>query len=149
MGERASALAHRVLSRRARSLYWLTLLGLYARRLHESTARLNQWPHARPVAVAPSSAASACGQPSRRREDETAVARLVEELDGRLARNRAQQRPPARPRAVRAMPEGGDASHPLAFESDAERRAMVPELDHAYLSAAREAFGRRSRRHVR
>ena len=45
MGERASALAHRILSPRARRLYWLTLLRLYAKRL-EQPPSLARWPRA-------------------------------------------------------------------------------------------------------
>ena len=55
-----------------------------------------------------------------------------------------QQATAMRPAASRAVPEGGDASVGLTFESDAERRAMVPELDHGHLKAARDEWARRA-----
>lgn len=167
LGERASVHAHRVLSRRARSLYWLVLLGLYKRRLRGEVATLERWPGAKPVRATaaaprcdhPSTAAAegACDTARTRRADEAAVSRLVDELDGKLTaatlggsalggqRQHGHGHEPAtvaatRPRAYSALPEGGDASVGLAFESDAERRAMPPERDHDHLAEARARF---------
>jgi hypothetical protein len=173
MGRRASELAHRVLSRRARSIYWLVLLRLYANRLESSAAQLDQWPHATaakritkegrsdqwPHATAAkritkegrsASAANPVTDPdgmctsgaATRREDERAAADLATELEAQLSMVRLSKAPPksgVRPAVRHALPELGDASLGLLFESIAERRVMAPELDHAYLQAAQEA----------
>ena len=173
MGRRASELAHRILSRRARSIYWLVLLRLYANRLESSAAQLDQWPHATaakritkegrsdqwPHATAAkritkegrsASAANPVTDPdgmctsgaATRREDERAAADLATELEAQLSMVRLSKAPPksgVRPAVRHALPELGDASLGLLFESNAERRAMAPELDHAYLQAAQEA----------
>ena len=178
MGERTSALAHRILSPRARRLYWLALLGLYARRLKQSP-NLARWPRAKPapsmsrshrMSAATSrdrgkggasstaspdldshSSSSRCEHDEGTRSaDEAHVAWLISALESRLADARRHEReprqreqpqgpadraapPPQRHRSsvVSAMPAGGDSSVPLAFESDVERRALGPELDHA------------------
>lgn len=201
-----------MLSRRARSVYWLVLLRLYAHRLKPSATQLHHWPHARPAywtgsqvatsstsrrsaaRIAPRSAgrstdkaagrtmdkaavrgslgrrrhaagvdavsedsATARGSSGEvggeddvcasslatRREDEHEAARLAKILGARLARARRTHPVPqigVRPAAQRAVPEGGDASLELLFQSDAEQRSMVPELDHAYLQAARQTM---------
>ena len=155
MGQRASELAHRVLSRRARSIYWLVLLRLYANRLESSAAQPDQWPHAtaakritqegrspnatNPVADPDGMCTSGA---TTRREDERAAADLVRELEAQLSMVRRSKAPPksgVRPAVRHALPEHGDASLGLFFESNAERRAMAPELDHAYLQAAQQA----------
>jgi hypothetical protein len=155
MGRRASELAHRILSRRARSIYWLVLLRLYANRLESSTAQLDQWPHATAAKRITkegrsASAANPVTDPdgmctsgaATRREDERAAADLATELEAQLSMVRLSKAPPksgVRPAVRHALPELGDASFGLLFESNAERRAMAPELDHAYLQAAQEA----------
>ena len=155
MGRRASELAHRVLSRRARSIYWLVLLRLYANRLESSAAQPDQWPHAtaakritqegrspnaaNPVADPDGMCTSGA---TTRREDERAAADLVRQLEAQLSMVRRSKAPPksgVRPAVRHALPEHGDASLGLFFESNAERRAMAPELDHAYLQAAQQA----------
>ena len=46
-----------------------------------------------------------------------------------------------RPSVVTAMPDGGDSSVPLAFESDVELRTMAPELDHVAAARRLERLG--------
>ncbi len=138
IGERASALSRRILSRRARGLYWLTLLSLYERRLQRSYLSLEHWPRAKRVTKhgsrhAPQLRADSCSNPRTRRADEAAVSRLANYLDRKLAARITEHRA-RRPATFRAIPEGGDASLPLDFESDAERQALPPELDHAHLN---------------
>jgi len=153
MAERASSRAQRVLSRRARHLYWLTLLTLYARRLRgTSCTALRHWPEAEPAAgrrlpILSSGPISrdlldTCDDPTTRRADAAAIAELVGRLEARLTFARASglSKSSSRPAAFRAIPSGGDARLPLRFQSDAERLAMAPELDHAYVSEARAAW---------
>lgn len=173
IGQRASELVHTILSKRARRLYWLTLLLLYARRLG-TAPDLELWPRARPVAARTSRlkqardggrndrnrpapgvkrGSSPCDDDVETREVDEAYAvklafelerklatatprqgqRTMEQMDenGRTERRSSAGRSGFRPPVVRAIPEGGDPSVPLRFESDVERRTLPPELEHS------------------
>ena len=140
LGERASRLARKLFTRRARSLYWLTLLHLYARRMKwkpslamwPSAVQWTDWQHRR-----------ATYRTVRCKGDELSAMSIADQLDEDLARaQRAGRATHARPGAMAAIPTNGNASIPLQFESDVEKRTMPPETDHAALSGAHEAFAR-------
>lgn len=58
--------------------------------------------------------------------------RTMQQMDenGRAERRSSAGRSRFRPPVVRAIPEGGDPSVPLRFESDVEKRTLPPELEH-------------------
>ena len=149
LGERASSLAHRLFSRRARSLYWLTLLHLFARRLHRRPD-LALWPLAmRWVDRAPARRAAPADGVARCDGDEAAAISIADQLEETIARvQRAGREPRARPAAAATIPPNGNAALGLHFESDAEARCMPPETDHAALRGTREAFDEMSAKNV-
>ena len=143
LGERARTLVGRVLSPRARRVYWLTLLHLYANRMHQPPD-LSRWPQAQRAAAGAHRRRGAGTLPCdmEAAADVLAIGKVVRELEEELGRARRAERPwHTRQRRLPArapMPAGGDASTPLAFESEVERRTLPPEQDHGAVKRLRQ-----------
>lgn len=137
MARRASVVAHRWLSRRARSCYWRALLALYSRRLR-APATLGRWPRAQ-LAAHPvhrrrrewraEQNGSACAD-----VDDAELGKLLKRLEATLARaalkpvGQAGGRSPSK--MVEPTPAGGVLGREhLRFVSEVEARTEPPESD--------------------